>query len=150
MPGRGASIHPRRSCFNEAARRSAFKRAWNGEPTVSIDDLVARVLRAYYHYIEKLLLTAKRNCAAVCSFDAVREVTLQGKTELLLIAQDCLEDIGVKRERQLGSRLLVFGTKDSFGRLFGSGTSVVALVDRLIAQKLTRAAEGLVALAEGA
>jgi ribosomal protein L7Ae-like RNA K-turn-binding protein len=153
MGGRGASIHPRRACFAAAVKRGAFRRAWMRDVVVTLDQLVSRAIEQYRRRTEKLLLSARRKNSIAVRIDAVRQAIQMRQAELLVVAEDAAEYVSSPRERsvQLGRKLMFFGTEESLGRLFGDGaTTVVALIDRAIAQELTRAAECMAALAEGA
>ena len=136
-----------------AVKKRAFRRAWMSDVTVTSDELVARASSAYRRRIEKLLLLAQRKHVVVLAVDGVRQAIQTRQAELLVVAEEAADKVSARGERhiQLASRLLVFGTEASLGRLFDSGTTAIAaLIDRGIAQELTRAAESLVALAEGA
>jgi predicted RNA-binding protein YlxR (DUF448 family) len=153
LAGRGASIHPRRSCIVAAVKRGAFRRAWIGAMMTTVDELVARISQAYRRRIEKLLILAKRKDVVVLAVEGIRQSIHLRQVELLVVAEEAANGVssGGERNVPLGSRLMVYGTEASLGRLFGCGaTAIVALVDRAIAQELTRAAECLAALAEGA
>lgn len=153
LGGRGASIHPRRACFTAAVKRGAFKRAWMRGVAVTLDPLVSRTLEQYRRRIEKLLLSARRNNSIAVRIDAVRQAIQMRQAELLVVAEDAAESVSNPQERsgQLDRRIMFFGTEESLGRLFGDGaTAVVALIDRANARELTRAAECMAALAEGA
>jgi predicted RNA-binding protein YlxR (DUF448 family) len=153
LGGRGASIHPSRTCIIAAVKRRAFTRAWMREVTVSTEELLTRVKEAYRLRVEKLLLSAQRKRAIEAHIDLVRKAIQMRHVELLVVAKDASGSVSDRAQgsARLGRRVLFFGTEESMGRLLGScATSVVAVFDRAIAQELTRAAECMAALAEGA
>lgn len=151
LPGRGVSVHPRRSCIEAAARRGGFARALRTSVQVDADTLVDQLSAQYHRRIEGLLLAASRKRALVLGTEAVRGELRRDAPDMLLVAADAAgrrEELERTAQR-LGDKCLVYGTKAELGRLFGRDeVGVLAIEDRGIAGEIARAAACISGLRE--
>lgn len=154
LAGRGASVHPRRSCMALAVKRGAFTRAFRREaPAIAVEDLIRGAAEQYNSLMEHLLIEAWRDKRVAVDIEEARRAVLARTVELLVVASDAVEEWPqfVESGRERCSRLLIFGAEEGLGRLFGRGAiAAAAILDRSVAQRLTSAAECLTALAEEA
>lgn len=65
-PGRGVSVHPRKSCIVRAVKSGAFRRAFPATPGPAAGELVASAAEQYRLRIEQLLAIARRNRRLLC------------------------------------------------------------------------------------
>lgn len=151
LPGRGVSVHPRRSCLVAAARRGGFARGFRRRVEADTDDLVAQAVAQYRRRVEGLLTAARRSGSIALGTEAVRAELRRRAPALLLVAEDAAgrrEELERTAER-LGERCVVFGNKTDLGRLLGRDeVGVLAITDRGIAEEVARAAAAISAIAE--
>ncbi len=152
LGGRGASVHPRRSCLEKAVTRGGFARAFRRPVEVDAERLIADASNQYKRRVAGLLLAGLRARHLVVGTDAVRGA-LAGpkKPVMLLVAKDAagrrdeLAD-GVTR---LGGACVAYGDKATLGRLFGRETlGVVGILDSGIAHEVALAARCVDELSE--
>ena len=152
LPGRGVSVHPRRACIVDAATRGGFARSLRSEVRADVADLVAQLIAQYAKRIEGLLVAAHRSRSLVVGTEAVRSELRRAAPALILVAEDAAgrrEEIERSAER-LGEQCVVYGSKESLGRLFGRDeVGVLAIDDRGIASEVARAAACMKALSGG-
>ncbi len=153
LPGRGAWVHPRRRCIEQAVRRGGFQRSFQTKVTVDPAELAASAARQYTRRLEGLLLAASRRRALAIGTDATRETIQARGASLLLVAVDAAgrrEEITSLATR-LESKCVVFGTKAELGRLFGRNEiGIAAILEAPIAEQVAHAATCATELSEDA
>jgi predicted RNA-binding protein YlxR (DUF448 family)/ribosomal protein L30E len=153
LPGRGVSVHARWQCVRLAARRGAFAAAFR-RPLAPDPVTLAREARdQYVRRAEGLLSAAQRAGKAALGFDAVSREMERRTVQLLVVAEDAASsrDEITRAAERLGSRCLVFSTKQRLGEVFGRApVGIVAIRDSGIAEALVGAADSAAQLAEDA
>lgn len=151
--GRGASVHPRYRCLQDAVRKGGFKRSFKRDLELSAPQLAGWAREQYLRRVEGLLVAALRAGKIVLGTDAVREAMQQGNVELLVIAEDAAgrrDELTATAER-LGRRCVVFGDKERLGGLLGRASlGVLAVLHDDIASEIRDAMECHAELAEDA
>jgi uncharacterized protein len=150
--GRGVSVHPRRSCVEKALQKKGIQRAFRREIiSPSINDLVKWAADQYHRRMEGLIMAAGRNRRIALGTDAVGRAIDERSIQLLVVATDALGSHQEASEKAagLGIKTVIFGTKESNGRLFGRElVGVLAILDKGIAEQLASAADRCETLAE--
>jgi predicted RNA-binding protein YlxR (DUF448 family)/ribosomal protein L7Ae-like RNA K-turn-binding protein len=152
-PGRGLSVHPRKSCLQKAVKTGAFRRAFAGGVLASAGELVSSSAEHYRGRIDELLAIAGRNRELLSGARAVRESLKRGSALLVVVARDA--SVSVRRiaaaADRAGARSIVVGTKAGLGHLAGRRpVGTVAVLDPVIAERISSAAESAAALEEDA
>lgn len=148
---RGASVHPRMRCLRAALANGALRRALGDNATGEASELAGFASAQYERRAQGLLLAAQRTRRVAMGEAAVRESINDRSACLLVVAKDAegsREGLQHAAER-LGRSCLVFGTKDSLGKLFGRNMlGVLAVLDAKIADELRSVVEAATGLAE--
>jgi len=151
LPGRGASVHPRRACLEVAVRRGGFARGFRRPVDADLESLVAMVVEQLERRLTGLLLAAQRSGNLTLGTDAVRDRLREQPPALLLVAGDAAgrrEEL-LESARRIGEQCVVYGNKTELGRLFGrSELGVLAVADRGIAGEVARVVERVAMLQE--
>ncbi len=149
--GRGASVHPRRTCLDAAVKSGAFRRAFKRELHPDSNQLATWAHDQYYRRMDGLIAAAGRSGNAVAGAERVREAVERRKVCMLIVASDAAESRNevLDAATRLGARCLVHADKSHLGRLFGRDQiAVVAVTDSAIASAIEEASRNLAALAE--
>ena len=150
--GRGVSIHPRRRCVEKVLRGNSIQRVFRrAVASPSLDDLVGWAIGQYRRRVEGLMITAWRSRRIAIGREAVRDAISRRSVALLVHAGDVnlgqWVHLDALTELKIGS--VVYGTKESNGRLFGrEAVGVLAILDRGIAESIVNAIERCATLAE--
>ena len=151
-PGRGFSVHPRRGCVEKVLRGNSVQRVFRREVVPpSVDELVLWAVGQYHRRIEGLMISAWRNRHIAIGREAVRDAINRRSVALLVHAADANKGQWVRSEAvtKFSVNSVVFGTKESTGRLFGrEAVGVLAILDRGIAESIANAIERCATLAE--
>ncbi len=136
--GRGAWVHPNRTCVTTAVRRHAAERSLKVAVGQGLDPKeVLRGLRtAVVRKAESLMLVASRTRRVALGAEAVSGWLDAGTSRLVVLASDAG---GTARELASSGnvRVVTFQTKSELGRLFRrKEVAVVALSDLRIAAEL--------------
>ena len=152
-PGRGISVHPRRSCLTQAVKKGAFRRAFSAKVNPTAGELVACAAEQYREQIERLLAVARRNRQLLCGGRAVR-ASLKARTALLVVvANDASEGMRTvaRSAAEAGARGLYAATRARLGRISGRRSlQAVAITDPDLAERIISAAERAAAFEEDA
>ena len=138
LPGRGLSLHPRRSCIRAAERRGVLRRLRGDIDPESIE---REMRRRFEERVVGLLSSAQRSRTIEIGAEAVKRSLRSGKGRLLLVSEDWrgFRDDVVARSTGQACARASWGTKASLGRALGrSEVGVVLLLDEGIAQEVTR------------
>ncbi|MCA9581352.1 MAG: DUF448 domain-containing protein [Myxococcales bacterium] len=138
LPGRGVYVHPRRDCFDKAAR-SGFARSLRRPISVSRDTMVQELCAQYDKRAEGLLVSARNARALAVGTDAVQDSLRAGKADLLVVARDARgrRDELVAKAAENGVDFVEFGTKVTLGALLDRDEcGVVAVSNQSIAREL--------------
>jgi predicted RNA-binding protein YlxR (DUF448 family)/ribosomal protein L7Ae-like RNA K-turn-binding protein len=149
--GRGASVHPRKSCVARAAQSGAFSRAFKREVRANPEELVSWAIGQYERRFDGLLIAAARSGHAALGTERVREAIESSRARLLIVASDSEAKRGdvMAAARRIGGSCLVRGEKTQLGRLFGRDEiAVVAVTDSALSSALLEAARHVAELAE--
>jgi len=151
-PGRGVSVHPRRECVEKVLRGKSVQRVFQRAVVPpSVDDLVEWAIGQYQRRIEGLIIAAQRSRHIAIGREAVRDAINRRSVALLIQAADDNQGAWMHSDAvtrfNIGS--VVYGTKESNGRLFGrEAVGVLAILDRGIAESIVHAIERCATLAE--
>ncbi len=136
--GRGAWVHPRTRCLEQATRHGLARSA-RAAVSVELGALERSLVAAAERHAETLVAVGVRARKAVVGTAAVEEA---GKrVALLLCAHDAsaVEHGALLRELEAGHAHL-FGTKQSLGALLGRETvALVGIIDRHLAEGVRQA-----------
>lgn len=136
-----------------AVRGGGFARALRRPVAADAAALGELARRQYERRGEGLVLAAARTRHVAVGTDAVREALGRQQIGLLVVASDAAnrrQELEAAVER-LGRRSVVFGTRESLGRLFGRhAVGVLAILDARIADSLVHVAACVAALSEDA
>lgn len=141
LGGRGAWVHPTRSCLTTAARRHAAERALE-IPVQPIDPatLVTGVIQALRRKALSLLITARRTRTLAIGNTATVEAMEKGEASLVLVAHDAGEaskSLGEEAKDNGGVPTRTFGSKVELGSVLGrEQVAVLAVTDPRIAKEL--------------
>lgn len=138
LPGRGLSLHPRRSCIRAAVRRGGLRRV-RGD--IGAEGIEQAMQRRFEERVVGLLSSAQRARAVAIGAEAAKRGLRSGKGRLLLVSEDWrgFRRDGETRSTGVACALASWGTKASLGRALGrSEVGVVLLLDEGIAQEVTR------------
>ncbi|MEM9195373.1 MAG: DUF448 domain-containing protein [Myxococcota bacterium] len=154
LPGRGASVHPRRGCLEMAANRGGFARAFRRPVSVDANLLVSMAAEQYQRRAEGLLGAAQRSRKLVLGAGAIREELRRSSPGIsaLVVAEDAQNrrDEFWAQAGRLGRACVVFGNKQRLGALFGRPElAVVGVTDGKMASELARVVQCLADLSEG-
>lgn len=148
---RGVSVHPKKSCVASAVSSGALKRAFGADIAADVADISRIACLQYERRAQGLLLAARRAGKLALGEGAVREAIEDRSARALVVASDA-EGSRESLERsvmRLGRQGLVFGTKQSLGKLFGRTTlGVLAVRDVGIAEELRSVIEAASGLSE--
>jgi len=143
LPGKGVSVHPRRSCLARAVRKGGFARALGGKNDVDLDALCALIATRYAERIDGLLLAARRTGATTLGTDATRSALHGESAHAVVLAEDAEGRRGeiVALAGRVGVTVVHHGTKERLGRLMGrADLGVLAIHDPRIASELVAVA----------
>lgn len=151
--GRGVSVHPNRHCVESAVRSRALERAFRHDALSlpSIGELINWICEQYGRRMNSLLLSALRSRQIALGTVAVFESIKKSQLELLIVSKNATKSKKelIDRVATLGRSGIVFGTKESNGKLLGRRfISVLAILDYRIARQLLSAYMCSKALAE--
>ncbi len=136
--GRGAWLHPRPECLQQAARRG-LPRSFRAPVKTTAAELWASIRDAADRRVEGLVSAAWRAKKLDLGADAVRDALAQGRARLILVATDAraaADTPGVDRALAAG-QVRVWGTKATLGRATGRAElGVVAVLDEGLAEAL--------------
>jgi len=132
--GRGAHLHPRPACIEKAAKRG-LARAFRGVIRIGDAPATPRALadaieEAYARRTAGLLASARRARAVVVGADVVVQALRAGEARLVVVASDALAAAQLYEVQAAvkEGRAVVWGDKESLGRLAGSGDRAVAVM----------------------
>jgi predicted RNA-binding protein YlxR (DUF448 family)/ribosomal protein L7Ae-like RNA K-turn-binding protein len=152
LGGRGASVHPRRSCLEQAVRRGGFSRAFKRPVEVETEALIEAASDQYRRRIGGLFLAGWRARHLVIGTDAVSKALDEAKRPVLLVvAGDAAGRRDELEQRALdgGGACITYGDKATLGRLFGRETlGVLGILDEGIAAEVAMAARCVDELSE--
>jgi predicted RNA-binding protein YlxR (DUF448 family) len=156
LGGRGASVHPRRSCLEQAVRRGGFSRAFRRPVEVETDALIQAATDQYRRRIGGLLLAGWRARHLVVGTDAVSKALDEANGPVLLVVAGDAAGRRSELEKRAGSlgrgavpTSITYGDKATLGRLFGRETlGVLGILDEGIAAEVVRAAHCVDELSE--
>jgi len=151
LPGRGVSVHPRRSCI-VAAAKGGFARSLRTKVEVDASVLSQQAARIYERRVEGLLLAARRSRYLVIGTDAVRASLRDAAgTPTLVLARDAAgrRDELERLAASSGGACVLFGTKSELGRLLGRDeVAALAITDSGIGAEVERGAARAAELSE--
>jgi predicted RNA-binding protein YlxR (DUF448 family)/ribosomal protein L7Ae-like RNA K-turn-binding protein len=150
--GRGVSVHPRRRCVEKVLRGNTVQRVFRCVVAApSADDIVGWAIGQYHRRIEGLMITAWRSRHIAIGREAVRDAINRRSVALLVQASDANQGQWVCSDAMTKFDIgrVVFGTKESNGRLFGrEAVGVLGILDRGIAESIANAIDRCATLAE--
>jgi predicted RNA-binding protein YlxR (DUF448 family)/ribosomal protein L30E len=149
--GRGASVHPRRTCLDAAVKSGAFRRAFRRELHPDSGQLATWARDQYQRRIDGLISSAARSGNAVAGSERVREAIERRKICMLIVANDAAESRNevLDAASRLGARCLMHADKSHLGQLFGRDQiALIAVTDTAIAHALEEASRHAAALVE--
>jgi ribosomal protein L7Ae-like RNA K-turn-binding protein len=140
--GRGAWVHPRLDCLVRTARGGAAKsfKAPVGQDAAA---LVASVRSAADRRVESLISSARGAGRVAAGSDVAQAAYERGEASLVVVAKDgrAAAQSGFVAMAGAKGKAVAWGTKERIGRATGRpDTAVVAILDRGIADAITRAA----------
>jgi hypothetical protein len=147
LPGRGLSVHPRRSCVDAAVKRGGIAQALRRAPRTSAVELATAISDRLSQRALSMVVAARGARAVVLGTEAVREALAAGDVALLLLASDAegrREELLAQAAR-LGVTAIVIGTgeartKADLGKTFGRDElAVIGVTDPRIAERVTQA-----------
>jgi uncharacterized protein len=154
LPGRGAWMHPHRSCVEQAVRRG-FSKSARRPVKADVEALMREMVIATERRVASILAVAVRSRKVVLGATAVSEVleqdpTSRGAAQLLVLATDAGAALsrpaiakvlaGEKQPGQLPYGCLVYGDGAQLGAMaWRSRVVVLAVVDVDIARGLSEA-----------
>lgn len=151
LPGRGVSVHPRRSCVRHAVQRGGLSKAFGRKLNVEPEVIERALVQQYHQRISGLLQSAGRIRCVELGADAVHAALRAGREGFLLFAEDARgrrEELVAEATRR-AVPVGTWGTKETLGRLFGrSELGVLLIANDGIAAELTRCASSITALSE--
>lgn len=137
LGGRGAWVHARPECLKAACDRG-FARSFKAAVHTNLATLGEQLQAACVKRLDGLLLAAARRGSAVHGREAVKEVA--AAAAVVLLAEDAKSVARDSTLQALGQqgKIVVFGDKDHYGRLFGKmEVGVLALLEAGIAEAVT-------------
>ncbi len=137
-PGRGAWMHPQRSCIERACARG-FSKAFATRIQVSAGEVIAQICFAAERRLVGLFLASARSRQLVYGRDAVKEVL--SETPLIILATDAqaVAKDGDLQRAGLDGKVVCWSTKAQLGHWLGrSEVGVVAITDASIADVMRR------------
>jgi ribosomal protein L7Ae-like RNA K-turn-binding protein len=149
LPGRGVSVHPRRSCLEEAARRG-FARSLKRAVSADAAELGRLAAEQYRRRAVGLLLAARRARALAVGATAVEEALAAGRSALVVFARDAAGPRADITRAAFGvCGVVVLETKAELGRLLGRDeVGVLSVLHRGLALEVEVAAARSAALSE--
>jgi predicted RNA-binding protein YlxR (DUF448 family)/ribosomal protein L30E len=132
LGGRGAWVHPTRSCIELAARRHGAERTLKiSARAVDAEALIAQARESFARRALGLLSSAVRARAVSVGMDVAAQSVSEGRASLLLLASDAGESTRARAEElaSLGVTLRVFSTRGALGALFNRGEVAIAAVE---------------------
>lgn len=136
--GRGAWMHPERSCIARACARG-FSKAFATHIQVTAEQVLAQIHFAAERRLAGLLLASSRSRQLVYGRDAVKEVL--SETPLVIMATDAqaVAKDGDLQRAGLQGKVVCWSTKGQLGHWLGrSEVGVVAITDASIADVMRR------------
>ena len=138
--GRGAWVHPRHRCLEEAARRG-LARALRRPVRCRPEELARAISEAAERRLEGLLSAAIGAGRAVVGATGATAALRRGRVALLVYAEDASRLPAAVVEALRQGQGLGWGTRARLGALAGrSETAVLAIVDEGLASAVRRAA----------
>jgi predicted RNA-binding protein YlxR (DUF448 family)/ribosomal protein L7Ae-like RNA K-turn-binding protein len=144
LAGRGASVHPVRSCVETALRNGGLSRALRKPVRVEARRFMDLLVFQFERRLDGLLMAAARTRKCAVGTDAVRACLREGQARLLCVAADAAgrRDELVSLAVAAGVPVVEFGPKARLGRLFGrDAVGVVAVTHKGIGIELADAAD---------
>jgi predicted RNA-binding protein YlxR (DUF448 family) len=138
--GRGAWLHPRRSCI-ESAVRGGLSRGLKTQVKADAAELMARLRDAAVRRTVSLLQAAKRARLAAVGTTMLEEAERDGRVELLVLAGDAKASAELSAVRRLAERgrVRLFKNKAELGAVFGRDElALVGLLSRDLSQEVSR------------
>lgn len=138
--GRGAWVHARRPCLEQAARRG-FKKAFKCELESDARALAASIAVAAERRVRSLISAALGAKALAVGSQATLEALSEGRASLLIVASDAESSA---RSREVvaaiaAGRACAWGTKAELGKATRrDATGIVAVTDPGLARALAR------------
>lgn len=151
LGGRGVSVHPRRLCVEQAARRGGFSRALKRDMRVDFANLLVTMHAQSMRRIEGLLVACLRRRVLALGTDAVLDALRAGAARLILVASDAAgrRDDLLEESRKRQVPALELSDKAGLGRLTGRATlGVLAILDVQMAREISVSARWLAGLSE--
>lgn len=138
LEGRGAWVHPRRACFEQAVRRG-LARSFRQRVQASAEALLEQLQLQATRRVQGLLLSARARGGLVFGLDKVKQHA--GRAALVLVGEDAralTKDRMVQQWAQSG-KVTLWSTKQEYGHLLGRGeVGILAVLDATIATAITR------------
>ncbi len=151
LPGRGVSLHPRRSCVRRAVQRGGLAKAFGRQLDIEPEVIERALVQQYVQRISGLLQSAGRIRCVELGADAVHAALRAGRKGFLLFAEDARgrrEELVAEATRR-AVPVGTWGTKETLGRVFGrSELGVLLIANDGIAAELARCASSITALSE--
>ena len=139
--GRGAWLHPRTECIEQAAPRG-LGRSFRSTVASSPAALVAAIVAAAERRIAGLLSSARAAGKVCAGTDAVADAVERGTARVVVVAADARATAQTGAVHAAAARgiAMTWGSKVALGRaLSRPDTAVVAITDKGFAEALSRA-----------
>jgi predicted RNA-binding protein YlxR (DUF448 family) len=138
--GRGAWVHPRHACLNDAVR-GGLSRGLKTKVTTTLPELVALLRDAASRRALSLLQAAQRARLAAVGTIALEEAERDDRVELLVLAGDAKASATLSPVLRLGQRgrVRLFKTKAELGAAFKRDElALVGLLSTDLSQEVSR------------
>jgi len=147
LPGRGISVHPRRTCVEGAVKRGGIAHALRRAPRSNASALANAIADRLSQRALSIVVAARGARAVVLGTEAVREALAGGELALLLLASDAegRRDELIAQTERAGRGAIVITTGDTqtkaeLGKMFGRDElAVIGVTDPRIAEQVTQA-----------
>jgi|LNFM01.1.fsa_nt_gb predicted RNA-binding protein YlxR (DUF448 family) len=130
--GRGAWVHPTKSCIETAAKRHAAERSLKVEPrAVDAKALVAQAREGFARRARGLLSSAFRSRQIAVGMDTVAQCVSDGRATMILVATDAGDNTQSRAQSLAAGNisLRAFGSREALGALFNRGEVAIAAVE---------------------
>lgn len=130
--GRGAWVHPTKSCIETAAKRHAAERSLKVEPrAVDAKAIVAQARESFARRARGLLSSAFRSRQIAVGMDAVVQCVNDARASMVLLAEDAGDNTRSRAESLATDTisLRAFGSREALGALFNRGEVAIAAVE---------------------
>ncbi|HTM45302.1 MAG TPA: DUF448 domain-containing protein [Polyangiaceae bacterium] len=140
--GRGAWVHPRISCIEQACK-GGFQRAFKASLSIDAAQVVTPLRQAAERRIAALLHGARGSHKLTLGSDATLAAIAEGKAALVLLAADsAAAERGLFSNLFTQGRLRVWGSKAQLGSVFlRDAVAIVGVCDMGFARALVRAVD---------